>query len=977
LKKKNQTANINIMSSSIRPVSRRFPESKALWDDTALPMCAVFTPLSSQETVKKIGNLSLRLNHVLRCLYCGAPHISPYTYKQLEKHDVFLCYLCGKVSSVFFDEQMNARHSDGLEDLKDDENEKEEWPFTLSNSNIERDVEVHLPLYNDRDYISIPANSCPPVWWIVLDATMPQSSPYWKIVAQSLQDILTGPEDGPPSHVHVGLILASHDTLSSWDLASPVPQVCHYPLSKATGNSNSKSYTSENISVDLTLAPMDPLYQPCIQAALRAVADNPSLNTADGADGMALGGTLEVILEFMEQAEHPGDLVQENDQQSDMLRYAGGKISCFLGRPPQEIKRKPVEPQPSFGHGGIGGAIHDPFKSEKWSNDLEEGSEDDGLSDDLTPSNLAKYCEPLEPTEDSLDTIGIRCANAAMGVDIIIVEATNDAENGDDDEEIDYSDEDDGSDDEDDSQDAAAKESPRSRRRYHTRNRHTNFLRPFYGIPLLRVLTESSGAPGPIMIRTAADLTNQVKARTPWQAGMAFGTKLRVRMSPGWNIEDIPIEPIKKATHQLALFLSSGGMTGPAIAMGEGMFLLGSCDPHTSVTLDVDVTHPSRKVNLEHKISGLKGRAGLKEKVKPCIQTCVAFTRIENDDESGEPCVVRKMRISSCSMPMADDTESIYDALDPEALASVLVHKLSLHLYERGLLETQELGTGWLKFFLSCVYKSALKQVERDNSRKIGVKGTDNSDDDSDSYDQLDFVADDRLLMSNNEQVTTIRSGSNKKKTKAQKEPLEVDDVLLGKGHNKVAALPPIVYAILQCDAIRPSPNVSPDTRCAAISQMASMIPSDLVKCIAPSLQLWSAKKDAPIQDNIDLSLRKAIKAMKASSEVGDEDMIFVLNSPQQALVYKATLKEQEKKFKLGLKPYQPKSPNLNALVQSMVNSYRTKPLSTANDQGENLSYKRFVHAMIEDYPTTIDSEGEGGSTFEEWRANMATLVQM
>ena len=41
------------------------------------------------------------------------------------------------------------------------------------------------------------------------------------------------------------------------------------------------------------------------------------------------------------------------------------------------------------------------------------------------------------------------------------------------------------------------------------------------------------------------------------------------------------------------------------------------------------------------------------------------------------------------------------------------------------------------------------------------------------------------------------------------------------------------------------------------------MTPRDLVKCIAPSLSLWSAKNDAPVARSIDLSLMEAIKAYK------------------------------------------------------------------------------------------------------------------
>ena len=53
---------------------------------------------------------------------------------------------------------------------------------------------------------------------------------------------------------------------------------------------------------------------------------------------MPLGLTLEILLEFMEQANHPGQDEEEDGEDEDShgmtkLRYAGGKILCLLGNP--------------------------------------------------------------------------------------------------------------------------------------------------------------------------------------------------------------------------------------------------------------------------------------------------------------------------------------------------------------------------------------------------------------------------------------------------------------------------------------------------------------------------------------------------------------------------------------------------------------------------------------------------------------------
>lgn len=901
-------------------------------------MCAILTPHAGV-TKDQDDNDDMKLCDLLRCLKCGAPHPTLDTLHLMEKQERIFCYLCGDHCSVQLVDQKKIRVNDGMEAIDD---EDDSWPFTSSNKL--KDVVVRLPLFNKKDCFTESPKTCPPVWWVVLDGTMPQSSPYWKTVTTCLQSILI-PEIGneeenasAPEYVHVGLILASHDTLSTWELQSPVPKVCHFPLVAATGNNESNNYSTDNIAVDLSLTPVDDLHLPCIQAALRAVGDNPSANenssNGDAVKGMALGATLETILEFMEQAKHPGDtMVEEND--NAILKYAGGKITCLLGKPPLEIQGVPLEPQPSFGAGGIGGAIHDPLESKKFTNpDVEDPSE-------LTPSNLSKYCDPLKPTEDVFDIIGTRCAHAAFGVDIVVVEPQT----------------------LETTKEQSTKRSPTMRRR-----RDAGFLRPFYGIPLLRVLSDTSGAPGPILVRNVDDLTNQIWARTPWQPGMAFSTEIRVRTSPGWGVEGTPIEPINKTTHQLAMFLSSGGMAGPAVATNDNFYLLGTCDAHTSVTLDMHVTHPRRKVNLEHKLLGMRRVVGAKVMLKPVIQTCIAYTSIEKD-EDGKPCVVRKMKISCCPMPMATEVESIYNALDPEALATALFQKLALNVYEEGLESTQQVGIDWLKALLVSVYQSALKKLENEGCKKVGLPYDDEED------DKFPFDACERILMSNSKQVMTMTS-KKKKKAGEKKKVLEVDDVLLGLGHDRIATLALVVFSLLQSDALRPSKNVSVDARCAAIAQMASMTPRDLVKCIAPSLSLWSSEKDAPVAKSIDLSLLESIKAYKRVESQGDDDLVFVLDSPQQVLVYKAALKQKERKFKLGLKPYEPQTPKLDAMIDAMISSYRAEPFCTTGDQSENSSYRRFLHSMIEDLPTARHLDGDGNSGFKDWKEDMAQSVQ-
>lgn len=87
---------------------------------------------------------------------------------------------------------------------------------------------------------------------------------------------------------------------------------------------------------------------------------------------------------------------------------------------------------------------------------------------------------------------------------------------------------------------------------------------------------------------------------------------------------------------------------------------------------------------------------------------------------------------------------------------------------------------------------------------------------------------------------------------------LAVEDVLLGHGHAKIAVIPLLVYALMQCDGLRPSGGSfqpSMDARLCAISSMSSLPPGVLCKTIAPSLILWSTKGDEAILESLPLSI--------------------------------------------------------------------------------------------------------------------------
>ncbi len=856
-------------------MARKLPDSKELWDDTNLPMCIVVTPAA--ESVSSSASSALTLASLPKCLHCGAPHASEQTHFRPLHGSVLLCYLCGKVSSTTFDDQQDAREQEDLDAST----------FDTRPASSDGEVIVDLPLYPGL-FDRLPAKACPPVWWIVLDASQSARS-YWRTVASLLESV------DIPDHVHVGIVAAGTMQLSAWDLTSDVPHVWHTPFSHP--------------QISLTLVPADAMHSSNIQAALRAIADaQPGTVGAASKDdsGMALGLAIEVILEFMETATHPGQDI-EIDENIDVnaLRYAGGRILCLLGNPPLDIDFKIIESQPPYGPGGVAGACSDPLTN-KWE-ETDEHPEKEPT--DWTPTNLKESVEPMEP-EDVFQTLGTRCANAALGVDLFILVP----------EEIEPQDDD-----------------------------YAVEIRPFYGLPLLHVLATTSGAPGPLLFGTKNEdslkaLKKELHARTPWQPGTIFGATLRSRISPGFDLEDSPIDPVGRDKLQQAPFMSTGGLSGPAVMTDKGLWVLGSCDPYTSVIIDYQILgQPDMLV-----IADGMGKVAL----KPVVQFCVAYTCVEHEALTGDYFAVRKLKISSMPLPLVSSSELLYDSMDPEALAVVLYQKLFLNAVQDGLVDAQQTAESWLTSLLVCVYQSA--QVEQATIEGLldNSGGNDQLLDSAETEEETSqFVASGRLL--------DIGGGD-----------LSEEQILLGLGHAKIAVMPLILYSLMQCDALRPtmgSFGPSMDSRSAALTQMASMTPTTLSKCIAPSLQLWSTQIDEVLMESIDL---KQSAIQKALQECNAPDAVFFLDSPQQILVYRADqgrVSSTQSTASLIL------GPRLKSAIEAAATAYRTRPPIRYELKGKPFSKEAttaFENLLIEDCPLY-----EGIQDFDEWKVEIVKLV--
>jgi hypothetical protein len=953
---------------------------------------------------------------VPKCLSCGAPHPTSTTCHRFE--DLLLCYLCWETSSTLIADQQEVRNDEYLDpELYDkvpfeskangekDSAEDESDDFDFSTDTIEFRVPVEQKTAKDDDagpkekdsraIWQLPAVACPPVWWIIVDGTvgntttMAAAKNYWTTVGATLSRAI---EDIPP-HVHVGLLTATGSRLASWDLTSAVPHVQQYPYSYdpsdadaveggGVGQTTSADDASDTQadSWDFSLVPADGSHKANLEAAIRAMVDGAMLglfrdgSSDDGEDNdegetnkyMPLALTLEILLEFMEEAGHPGhELFDDGGASGDgmtQLRYAGGKILCLMGNPTLETGRPPTDDslsyigQSSYGLGGVAGACRSEDDIvEKNGHASRNGTKTDPT--DLTPSNLKEYALPLDP-EDLFVKIGFRCAQAALGVDLIVLVPEEDDD---------------------------------------TLGSQTI---PWYGLPLLRPLSDASGAPGPLMFGTGNigdiegsddedeeasvdtkyvekfdPLFENVLARTPWQSGVVFGAQMKLRLSPGLNVESTPLETKRNQSLQLSKFLTSRGLGGPAVALSEineadgtvggksksledeeedYMWVLGSCDPHTSVVIDMEFDDKDDLPDTAE----IEGVGPVD--VKPVVQICTLFTCVETDgEENPSYWTVCKMRVSSVSLDFADDHEAIYNSVDPEALSLILFNKMALEAYVGGFRDVQDAAESYLLATMVAVYNSAKEQqakLEDDPNDK--VKPT--------------FVACDRLL--------DEKGGE-----------LEETEILLCEGHPKMRCLALLVYAIMQCDALRPCGKgfrPSMDARLCAITQLSSMTPSALVSTFAPSLSLWSLDDDIVVKDWLPLSKVGILEELNKMDKETTKNSVLLLESTQGVLLFtpKSLAEMDSKKSKHNSSKTKKEKytigPELNETIANALVGYRTLPkqLKELESLFDNNGYGDLneltvlpadLHPLlVEDKPTF-----GGDENFEEWKLKMAEIA--
>jgi len=872
---------------------------------------------------------------------------------------------------------------------------------------------------------SVPAIACPILWVVVLDDSNP-SPLYWSTTSQLLLESL----QSIPDHVHISLLLSSQRRCSSDDdtnnngasttststvrslgvfqLQCPVPHVKHYYSSSSNNNTTDERTEEEtdDLLASTVLRSMTEAcgHKPQLEAAFRSLAGYRPSSSSSVADEtrMALGWTIELVLLALETYGHPaGQRASAGMDASErssaaaaaaefpLLSYAGGKITCLLGGsyPPADAAPTPSSKRrrrssstrrhenggdnsnsshtatsASVGAGGFGGRMSNPGErfvldaayldddgivrsasSSSSSSDGENSSNANGDAEagasaegdkrytkeegqDLTPENLQEHFRPEFPEVISyFDELGRQCAQAALGVDLLCL-----VDNGG------------GIEDRGDA----------------------------VGLALFGNIAHKSGAPGPLLFDISAGsnhtgrrpqqrkdelsprtssvvsrLRREFMSRTPWQPGRVFGAELRLRLPPGFCVDDSSIEKVADVDGpQLACMYADKGLLGPGSAVEESsnLWRMGTCDPATAVTVDLAIKN--RNVRTKMFVDGFGDVS-----VKPVIQTCFAYTTIVQDPVGrGEYRTVRQMRIHSHPVPFARDAEAIYASVNTDALAVVLFHKLALASFQDGLSEAAIIAEDWLQSTLMSVYQSAEQYAEtykRNGAQKLNP--------------EIPFYPGERLLDQNGE------SG-------------EVD-ILLAQGHDRLRTIPLMTYLLMQCDAFRPgrgglaSSSRSLDVRYAALSQMMSMPPSILTRCIAPRIQLWSSAMDEkePIIEVVEHSA-EAVRVF--IGEYGDaNDLILLVDAPDQICAidgqYFGVAKSSSSSLALLM------SPALKRAIVEAADSYRTWPDIAYELSYDEASCGRVINLLTDVLMADVPS-ATGHENFRKWKCDMAEGVK-
>lgn len=452
------------------------------------------------------------------------------------------------------------------------------------------------------------AQDCPPLLsYVIMD---PGQNPGQKLFFPSICKILQKILETAPYYAHIGIFIASGNTLSVFDLNSPMPHLKHISLQNGDGN-NSSLLLSHLLELSQVYVPFTPEKKRNIEIVLRALQDPLVVNSAcrrsveDRDVSPEIGKAISSILDFVEYGGgmHPGmtPSYDESDFPYD-FEYAGGKIMVFLPQAPGEIVQSEgggdliVENGGSIGQGGFGGACAQVGK--RFQSSFKGCPEEE--EHQINSEFLDYFFVEKAHVAEYFVNIGDRAAGLAFGIEIFALDEQTDS------------------------------------------NEEDITVSKSFGIPLLAILSKRSGGCGPLMTSfssldqdenglgeggTFAGLCKEVLARCPWgrcvvytmsfrrrhctfklnqslfsfniSRPTCFGAMLRVRTSPSFAIDKSSLFSASTdqngGNNEFALYSKDSGMIGNCYSDPDesDLWHFGACGMDSTLAFDFEITSPT------------------------------------------------------------------------------------------------------------------------------------------------------------------------------------------------------------------------------------------------------------------------------------------------------------------------------------------------------------------------------------------------
>lgn len=850
----------------LRSVTGKSPSSIQVLEDSGLPFGFTLSPFGSRSelTDEKDSTFPSASNVFVQCTHCGC-HLNPYSPYMNSKS--VLCNLCGTIYSTDFESQYfdtKERQPVEFASFRGEERKRLERDFYAHSTERECSNTIHeqsLPCMTVMDrntkqmqeIYALPCDLCPPLLAIFIDGSSTDKQ-YYKYISSCLNKLIQNEsKHGRFKGTRIGIfIMTNGGGLSVFDLSKIGGHLkqCWTPEIPLELNKRHPHASKVQTNTEYEVVPLSAFMNPqdvfvpldsdvskaCVENVLREIADsrivieqacqreNSNINLTS-VRGVSLGSSIQYFLEFMETVGyHPGEMqLQElTEKQASKIAdekfcYAGGKIMCFLADTPIEIGPIELNRGGKIGLGGFGGScavqgkrfhqkVHDLNPSQnqgvnekdieagvvrEMSNGTSTSSNSSSWKDDQLPSTLYK------DVDEFYSFLGTSCGYDAFSVELFGL----------------------------------------------TKEENTEDKEQYFGMPLLRLLSDRSGGCGPLIVMYNTDLNDsllmkELIARSPWSSPLAFGGILRMRLPSSLQIYDSSSQKRRMKISNLSEFYE-GKMHGSIATHNSDneVYVLGTCDKSNTIAFELDICSKSGRLDESIFVDG-RGDMIL----SPSIQSCFAYTSIV--ECCGRWVTVRRLRVLTEDLDITDNVESIMSSLDPEVLAVNLYHSFYEHGLQNGLASIEKLATDWLVSALLCCYKSA--ESEDIMQRKFGIRSKNR-------------LSSERLLSSSNRHLSN-------------------EEILLAQGHNDFQILPLLVFCLIQCDALRPSQGSycpSYDSRAAAVSSMRIMSPGCLSRCIAPRLDVWydinSVNGEESTYESVNMSmidLRQTIDDSKYNGSV-------------------------------------------------------------------------------------------------------------